>query len=69
MPHKLQAEARSRKRVGRRPAVYGPGKPMAETFSVTIVSGQPGTDRVDRRHFRPDTSRTRPGNVFEVTGC
>jgi len=36
-PHKLQGEARSRKRAGRRPGVYPARKPMAEACQLHAV--------------------------------
>jgi len=40
-PHKLQAEARSRKRAGRRLGVFVPRKPMAEACQLhAVVSRQ-----------------------------
>ena len=37
-PHKLQAEARSRKRAGHRPVVYPSSKPMAAGVSASCGS-------------------------------
>ena len=39
-PHKLQAEARSRKRVRRRQVVHPRGKPMAEACQLHAVVSQ-----------------------------